>query len=167
MRRIGQEDSETEKKEREHEPLDAAEVVRDLRLRRWVDRLEETLSENSVVDDRLVDEPTEARRAVDLPAPFRSAGRAEENQVLESEHRFGFAITGLLSAKRAQGKATMMPDDGRRAKGDDVAFLLQAPAEIDIITRLAIFDIEPADRVECPPVEGHVTARDVLRHSIG
>ena len=96
-----QKDSQAEKKKREHEPLDAAEVVRDFRLRRRVDRLEEAFAENSVIDDRPVDEPAEARRAINLSAPFRRAGWPEENEVLETEHRFRFAIAGLLFAKRA------------------------------------------------------------------
>ena len=61
----------------------------------------------------------------------------------------------------------MMPDDRGRAECDDVAFLLQAPAEIDVVARLAIFDIEAADGVERPAIEGHVTARNVLRHGVG
>ena len=61
----------------------------------------------------------------------------------------------------------MMPDDRGRTKCDDVAFLLQAPAEIDVVARLAIFDIETADRVERPAIEGHVTPWNVLRHRVG
>ncbi len=61
----------------------------------------------------------------------------------------------------------MMPDDRGRTKRDDVAFLLQAPAEIDVVARLAIFDIEAADRVERPAIEGHVTTWNVLRDRVG
>ena len=96
-----QKDSETEKKEGEREPLDAAQIVGDFRLRRRIDRLEKAFAENPVINDRLVDEPTEARRAVDLSAPFRRPGRAEENKMLEAEHRFRFAVAFLLFAKCA------------------------------------------------------------------
>src|SRR6187455_286396 len=61
----------------------------------------------------------------------------------------------------------MVPDDGGRAEGDDVAFLLQAPAEIDVVARLAIIDVEAADGLEGPAIKGHVTTRDVLRHGVG
>ena len=60
-----------------------------------------------------------------------------------------------------------MPDDRGRTKGDDVAFLLQAPAKIDVVARLAILDIETADRVERPAIEGHVTTWNVLRDRVG
>jgi hypothetical protein len=61
----------------------------------------------------------------------------------------------------------MMPDDRRRSEGDDVAFLLQAPAEIDVVARLALIDIETADGLEGTPIKGHVKARDVLRDGVG
>src|SRR4029077_10712985 len=61
----------------------------------------------------------------------------------------------------------MMPDNRRWTKCDDVAFLLQAPTKIDVVARLAIFDIETANRVERPAIEGHVTPWNVLRYRVG
>ena len=60
-----------------------------------------------------------------------------------------------------------MPDDRGRAKGDDVAFLLQTPAKIHVVAGFAILNVEAADGVESPTIKGHVTTRDVLRHRVG
>ena len=87
--------------------------------------------------------------------------------MLEAQHRFGFAIAFLLFAKSAQGEAAIMPDDRGRAKRDDVACLLQAPAEIDVVAGLAIFGIEPADAFKGPAIKGHVTTGNVLGHRVG
>ena len=61
----------------------------------------------------------------------------------------------------------MMPDDRGRTESDDVAFLLQAPAKIDVVACLAILGIEAADAIECPAIKGHVTPGNVLGHRIG
>ena len=45
--------------------------------------------------------------------------------------------------------------------------LLEAPAEIHIVTGLAVFVVEPSDLIECPAVKSHVAAWDVLGHDIG
>ena len=120
-----------------------------------------------MINDRAIDEPTESRRAVNLTAPFRGPGRAEENEVFETKKRFGFAVTFLLLQKRAQGKAAMMPNNRGRTESDDAAGLLQAPAKIDIVAGLMIFGIETANLLERPTVKGHVTTRNMLGHGIG
>ena len=60
-----------------------------------------------------------------------------------------------------------MPDDRGRAEGDHAAALLQTPAEVHIITRLAVFRIEAAHLIKRPAVECHVAAGNVLGHDIG
>ena len=159
--------SQPEKENGEREPFDAAEVSGDFRLRRGINRLEKSFAENPVVNDRPVDEPTETRRAVNLPAPFRGAGGAEKNQVLEAEERFGLAVTFLLFAKRAQGEPPMMPDNRGGTESDGVPGLLHAPAKIDVIAGLVIFGIEPADVFERPPIPGHVTTGNVFGDRVG
>jgi hypothetical protein len=81
-----QEDSQSEEKKREDEPLDTADVVGDFRLSRRVDRLEKAFTKDSVIDDRAIDEPGETRRTVNLSTPFRRAGWTEKNEVLETQH---------------------------------------------------------------------------------
>src|SRR5438132_228748 len=151
-----------EKKDGEREPFDTAEISCHFRLRSGIDRLEKSVCEHSMINNRATKEPTESRRAVNLPAPFRSSGWPEKYEMLETQQRFGFAITFLLFAKRAQGKTTMVPDDGGRAECDYAAGLLQPPAKIYVITRRVIFRIEPADIVESPPPKRHVTTRNVF-----
>src|SRR5262245_36637302 len=75
----GQKNSETEKKEGQREPLDAADIVGDLRLGGWINRLEKAFAENPVVDNRAIDEPTEARGTINLSAPLGRSGWTEEN----------------------------------------------------------------------------------------
>ena len=74
-----------ENKRRQRDPLDAAQIRSDLGLRRRVNGLKQPLAEHAVVDHGLVDEPGEARRAVDLTLPFRRPGRPEKHEVLEPQ----------------------------------------------------------------------------------
>ena len=113
-----QKNSEAEKKDRQRKPFDAAEVCRDFRLRRGIDRLEKSFTENPVINDRPINKPAEPRGAVDLTAPFRCAGRAEKDQMLEAQQRFRFAVAVLLFAESAQRKPSIMPDDRGRTERD-------------------------------------------------
>src|SRR4051794_28207968 len=60
-----------------------------------------------------------------------------------------------------------MPHDRRRAERNGVARLLDAPAKIDVVARLMVFRIEPADVFKRPAIPGHVTAGDMLGYSVG
>ena len=80
-----QRDRKGENKGREDNPFDAAQVGRDVGLRRRVDGLEESLAKDAVIDNGTIDQPGEARRAVDLAFPFGRAGRAEKDQVFEAQ----------------------------------------------------------------------------------
>src|SRR5207244_3204375 len=156
-----------EKKDGEREPFDTAEISCHFRLRGGIDRLEKSVCENSMINNRATKEPTETRRAVNLPAPFRSSGWPEKYEMLETQQRFRFAVTFLLFAKRAQGKTTMVPDDGSRAECDHAAGLLQTPAKVHVVTRCVIFRIEPPDIFESPPPKRHVTTRNVFGDGVG
>src|SRR5437588_11490191 len=98
---------EPEKEHGQREPFDAAQVARHIRLRRGINRLEQSFAENAVVNNRRVNEPAETRGAVDLPAPFRRAGRTEKNQMFEAKKRFRLAVAFLLFAKRAQSETAV------------------------------------------------------------
>src|SRR5207244_10728363 len=67
----GNEDADAKKKDRECEPFDAAEIRGDIGLRSGINGLEKSVCENSVINYRAIDEPAEARRAVNLSAPLR------------------------------------------------------------------------------------------------
>ena len=60
-----------------------------------------------------------------------------------------------------------MPDNGGGAEGNHTAALLQAPAEVHIVTGLAVFGVEAADLIEGPAVKSHVAAGNVFRDDIG
>ena len=152
---------------RQHHPLDAAQIRGHFRLRRGINGLEKPLPKDAVIDDGLVEKPREARRPVDLPLPFRRAGRAKKDQVLESQHRFRFAVAFLLLAKRGEREAPVMPHDGARRERDDAAIRLQPPAEIHVVARLAILGIESAHAFKRRAVKRHVAAGNVLGHHIG
>src|SRR5205085_9191816 len=123
-----QKNSETKKEKRERKPFDAAEISGQIRLGWGIHRLEKAFAKNAVINDRAINEPTEPRGAVNLTTPFRGPGRAEENQMFESEKRFGFAVTFLLFQKPPKREAAMMPDNRSGTKGDNEARLLQTPA---------------------------------------
>src|SRR5205823_4432647 len=156
-----------EKKDGEREPFDTAEISCHFRLRGGIDRLEKSVCENSVINNRATKEPTETWRAVNLSAPFRSSSWPEKYEMLETQQRFGFAITFLLFAKPTQGKTTVVPDDGSRTECDYAPGLLQPPAKIYVITRRVIFRIETPDIFESPPPKRHVTTRNVFGDDIG
>ena len=120
-----------------------------------------------MVDNRFVDEPGEAWRSVDLAFPLGCAGGAEEHKVLESQHRLGLAVAFLLFAEGLQSETPIVPDDRSWAESDHAAALLQTPAEVHIVTRLAVFRIEAAHLIKCPAVKCHVAAGNVLCHDIG
>src|SRR5215471_15691353 len=61
----------------------------------------------------------------------------------------------------------MVPNHGGRAEAQRSASLLQAPAEIHIISGDAKLRIEPAGFFERRPSEGHVAAGNVLGHLVG
>ena len=120
-----------------------------------------------MINNRLVDEPGEAWCTVDLAFPLGCAGGAEEDKVLEAQHGLRLAVAFLLFAEGLQSEAPIVPNDRGRAEGDHAAALLQTPAEVHIITRLAVFRIEATHLIKCPAVECHVAAGNVLRHDIG
>ena len=60
-----------------------------------------------------------------------------------------------------------MPDNCGGAEADDLSLLLQTPAEVHVIARLAIFRVETAYPLKCPFVEGHVAAGNVLGDEVG
>ena len=80
----GKEHADAKKKNREREPFDAAEIGGDLRLRSGINGLEKSVCENSMINYRAIDEPAEARRAVNLSSPLRRSGWSEKNEMFEA-----------------------------------------------------------------------------------
>ena len=82
---VGKEHADAKKKNREREPFDAAEIGGDLRLRSGINGLEKSVCENSMINYRAIDEPAEARRAVNLSSPLRRSGWSEKNEMFEAQ----------------------------------------------------------------------------------
>ena len=82
--------------------------------------------------------------------------------MLKAEQRFRFAVAVLLFQKSPQRETAMVPHDRGRAKSNDATCLLKSPAKIDIVAGLVVFGIEATDVFKRPPIERHVTTRNVL-----
>src|SRR5215470_8561100 len=87
--------------------------------------------------------------------------------MFEAQQRFRFAVAVLLFHESAQRKAPIMPHDRSRAERNGPSSLLNSPAEIHIVARLAIFGIESAYTFEGPTVKRHVTPGNMLGDRIG
>src|SRR4029077_9062260 len=135
-------------------------------MRRGIDRLEKSFTENPVINDRAINKPAEARSAVNLTAPVRCPSRAEKDQMFKAQQRFRFAVAVLLIQESAQRKPSIMPDDCGWTEGNGPSSLLNSPAKTHIVAGLPIFGIEPAYTFECPPVKRHVTTGNMLGDSI-
>ena len=61
----------------------------------------------------------------------------------------------------------MMPDHRGRVEADRPAALVQAPADVHVVTRHAELEVEASDRREALLAERHVAAGDVLGFAIG
>src|SRR2546430_17602203 len=87
--------------------------------------------------------------------------------MFKTQQRFRFAVAILLSQKGAKREPSIMPHDRSWTEGNDPSGLLNSPAEINVITGLAIFGIEAGHTFKRPAVKGHVTTGNVLGHRIG
>ena len=104
---------------------------------------------------------------VDAPGPGDVAGGVIFLRPLPFEERLGLAIALLLFPIGAHGIAVVVPDHGRWAEAQPAATLLQAPAEIHVVTRHAQLRIETAHGLKPGFPEGHVATRNVLRLAVG
>src|SRR6266542_6318157 len=86
--------------------------------------------------------------AVNSPGPGSVSDPVEFVRPLALEHRLGPSVALLLAPISAHGIAAPMPDHRRRAEAQGPAFLLEAPANVDIVTRHAELGVEAADGLE-------------------
>ena len=115
-----------------------------------------------MINNGPVNEPTKARRSINLAAPFRGAGWTEKDQMFKAEQRLRFAVSVLLFQKRPQREPAMMPHERGWAESNDATGLLEPPAKIDIVTGFVVFGIETADIFKCQPMKRHITTGNVL-----
>src|SRR6266446_2603111 len=64
-----QKDAQAKKKNRQRKPFNAAQVRGYIRLRRGINRLEKSFTENPVINHRAINEPGEPRRAINFATP--------------------------------------------------------------------------------------------------
>src|SRR5262245_12772626 len=143
-------------------PLQGAGKHGPVSRRGLVHALEESGAESSAIDDRIAPAEALQRGAVENAAPFAVAAPVELLRVLELKECFRFAITGLLAQIGAHVLSAVMPDKRAGRKSDPVAGLLQSPANIHVIARLAVMRIEAVDRLQNVAAKGHVATGNVL-----
>ena len=77
------------------------------------------------------------------------------------------AVAMLLLQVGCHRGSPVMPDKSRMGKADLVTAFLKSPADVDIVTGLAIDRIEAANLLQGPFVEDHVAAWNVFREPVG
>ena len=119
-----------------------------------------------MVNDRSAGLHTDLGSGVDPTMPHGSAEAVEIFGVTALEQGFGLAVAGLLFEVGGDGIASVVPDETGRAESDLVASLLEPPANIHIIAGLTVNGVKAADLPQCPSVECHVAAGDVLGDAV-
>src|SRR5439155_26526298 len=104
---------------------------------------------------------------VNAAAPNAPTEPIEIFRMFACEQRLSLAIAMLLLQISVNRGAAIMPHKRCRAETNPVSGLLQAPAEIHIIARLAENGIEAANPCQCPLIKCHVAARNVFGLSVG
>src|SRR5262245_31457655 len=118
---------------------------------RLINALEQAGAEGAAIDNCLVQAQPLERMSIKNTPPLAVAALVELIGMLEMQKRFCFAVTRLLTQIGARRLPAMVPDEGAGRERDPVARLLQSPADIDVIARLAKLRIEAIDRLERLP----------------
>ena len=61
----------------------------------------------------------------------------------------------------------MVPDDSRGTETQSPAAILDAPADVHVVSGHAELSVKPADRLKPCLSKGHIATRDVLGFRIG
>src|ERR1051325_1614592 len=102
-----------------------------------VDALERASGKNTVIDDRPLENQTLERSAVEHSPPDAMPVAVEFLRMLESQQRFRLSVTRLLAKIGRWGLTSVMPNKGSGGEGDPITRLLQSPANVDVVSRLA------------------------------
>src|SRR5213593_1657310 len=101
--------------------------------------------------------------AVNSSAPDNPARRIVFLRPFSFQHRFRFAVADLLLPKGAQSFAAMVPDHRSRTETQLSTGILQAPADIPVVTGDSELRVKPTDRPKLVSSKGHITAGNVFR----
>src|SRR5206468_7591876 len=104
---------------------------------------------------------------VDAAAPGDLAGSVIFFRPFPFNHGFRPAVAHLLFPKSSQSPTAVMEDHGGRTETQSPSSVLDAPANIDVVSSNAELGIETADRLQPVPPKSHVASRDVLRFLVG
>src|SRR2546428_12358992 len=102
-----------------------------------VEFLKQTAGENTVIDHAALENEPIFGWGIDPPTPHSTAKKVEIFRVLSNQQGFGFAVAGLLLQVSLHRRSAVMPDKTAPAEPDFSTALLQTPADIHIIARLA------------------------------
>src|SRR5438309_3626883 len=110
--------------------------------------------------------PPDIRHSINPPGPFEMSGEVVFLRPFPFQKRLGFSIALLLAQISTNGIAAMMPDHRRGIEPQRPTLLLQAPADIHVVTRDAKLRVKSANRLQTRPAERHVAAGNVFRFAI-
>src|ERR1700757_2755774 len=143
-------------------PFEGHREARYHRGRRLVECLKKPAAENPGVNPRLSACQKRREFAVNSTEPTRLAKHVETRGMLEEQQSLSSAITALLFQIVANGVPAKMPDDGRRAETDLVAFVLESPTNIHVISRGAKNRIKSVNGLQSFAAKGHIASGDVF-----
>src|SRR5207244_3734534 len=108
------------------------------------------------------------------PGPGEMAGTVVALRPLPLEERLGLSVLELLLQIGPEGVSPVVPDDRAGAESDGPAFLLQPPADVDVVARDPELRVEAADRpreaavarARGPPARGTDQAEGELARAV-
>ena len=146
---------------RQHLPPCLVGQERETGAARVVDGRERRHAPDASVDPPLAEREHPRQGAVDPAAPPRPAVD-ELLRVPPRQPRLALSVAELLPPVGPHRRPMVVPDERRRGEPDLGAHGLEPPADVDVVGRAAEDRVEPAEREERLPPEGHVAAGDML-----
>src|SRR5207302_4416721 len=119
-------------------------------------------AESSPINDGIVQQEPLHRGPVEHAPPLAVPAVVKPVWMLEAQQGLGRSVACLLAEIGARTLAPVVPDKRARRERDPLPGLLQPPAHVDVIARLAILWIETVDGLQGLTAKGHVAARNVF-----
>src|SRR4051812_13442656 len=148
-----------------HEPVVFQRSAKEQPNRDWsrIKCLERSCRKGPVINNRSLHQQAKLGRRINPPTPDTPADGIEVLGMLSDQERFRFSVALLLFEVIGDRRAPVMPDKSGGTESEAVFRLLQAPANVHIISGLAENRIEASDFLQSPFIKGHVAPRDMLR----
>ncbi len=127
-------------------PENVQQQITQPRFRRGLHGLNICLTEPAVFDLLA----RQQLRGIDASPPLRST-KAPESRFVKADHeRLGPAITHLLTEIGASGRASSVPDEGGRLKGQFITRLTNPPTKVDVVSGGMESDVKATYPVKGP-----------------